>query len=131
MNFILGKIGYVINSNFSIIIPLLLGALFFKNGFPFKIEEVKSSINYVQNEIRSDEKIFIYYGANRITQYYQTIGLVKTNHEIKNGEHSYRNEKEKYLIELDSLKGKYWIIFGHVHDNEESYILKALKLRNV
>lgn len=131
LEFLLSKFKFTVNPYFSLAIPLFYCLLFFRKSFPFKVDEVISSINYIQKEIKVDEKVFVYHSAIRTFQYYQDIGLVKKRYSITKGCCYFRFEKAKYIDELLTLKGKYWILFGHAHEGEIHYILDELENRQI
>ena len=43
---------------------------------------------------------------------------------INGGTH--RNNNEEYINELRNLKGRIWLLFSHVHRNEEAYVVRNL-----
>lgn len=111
-----------------IIIPVILLISFFSmssRGFPIKNEEIKNSINFVDQNISEQENIYVYWAANSAFKYYNEVEFVKTKAPVFYGVSS-RNNKEKYIEEIKGLKGKYWFIFSHVKFNEENYITEKL-----
>lgn len=111
-----------------IIIPVILLISFFSmssRGFPIKNEEIKNSINFVDQNISENENIYVYWAANSAFKYYNEIDFIKTKAPVFYGVSS-RNKKEKYIEEIKGLNGKYWFIFSHVKHNEENYITKNL-----
>jgi hypothetical protein len=56
----------------TIIIPAYFFFLFTKLDFPFKKEEIKESLNYIENNVLEGDKIYIYYGAKDAFNYYQS-----------------------------------------------------------
>lgn len=112
----------------SILIPVSLLFTFYIIGFPIKREEIKKSINYIQQHINKNDKIYVYYGAAYAFKYYNYIQFINTSASIVKGSKNIKN-KEKYINELKNLKGRIWLLFAHAHiwdDDEETYIVRQL-----
>ena len=107
-------------------IPLTIFALSKKKMFPYKVEEIKESINYINENIVSGDSLLLYYAAKPAFRYYQKIKyeLPKSNpHELGSWTKNIIPEDIEYL---DNLKSNYWILFSHPRKNESEYILNAI-----
>lgn len=109
----------------AISIPLLMFLFFSGKEFPKKLEEIKECINYIQEHIGKNDKIYVYYGATYAFEFYNTIGFFNTLAPIIYGTNN-RSENEKYINELIKLNGRNWLLFSHVNENEETYIVGQL-----
>lgn len=112
-----------------IILPILIMLYPIYLKFPIQKEEIKSSLFYIEKNIREDETIYVYYGSHRALDYYLQTVLTNINNTIIVGT-SHRDENYKYDQEVLSLKGKVWLLFSHVYssknNNEEEYIMQLL-----
>jgi len=120
----------VIFSYFLLILPVLIMFHSIHSNFPIKKEEIKSSLNYIEKNIKQDEAIYLYSGSYRAFAFYEQTKIIHINNPIIVGA-SYRNENYKYKHELLNLKGKVWLLFSHVYlvrkkDNEEKYMMGFL-----
>ena len=109
----------------AILIPLSLFFILYSAGFPQTHEEIKRSIIYIQNNLNKNDKIYVYYGASKAFKYYNDIQFMKISVPIINGG-AHRNNNEEYINELRNLKGRIWLLFSHVHRNEEAYVVRNL-----
>ncbi len=109
----------------AVIIPLIMSYYVYSNTYPIQHEEIKRSISYIQQHINNDDKIYVYYGASCAYEYYSKIRYTNITTPIIYGK-SYRKSNEKYLEEMKNLKGRNWLLFSHVYDNEETCIIKKL-----
>lgn len=110
---------------FTLFIPLTLISILFYNGFPQKNEEIKKTIQYLQQHINKNDKIYIYYSAGSAFLYYKKIQFIKFNVPVTFGSKN-RSDKAKYINELKELKGRNWLLFSHVYENEEDFIIRQL-----
>ncbi len=109
----------------AIFIPFLCIVMFFRAGFPSKQEEIKRSIDYIQQHLVRNDKIYVYYGASNAFKYYSEIHYLKTSVPIVDGNKN-RDDSKQYINELKQLRGRNWLLFAHVYCNEESDIVKHL-----
>jgi hypothetical protein len=109
------------------LLAVIVPALFFLLGRPvlLKREEIKKSIQYIQENNTDNEPVYIYYGALRAFQYYNDIGFIKIQAPVINGTAN-RDNKEAYMDELGKLHGKNWLLFSHVMLDEEKFIINRL-----
>lgn len=105
--------------------PLLFLLIFFTNPFPIENEELKKSLNYIQNHKAPGDSIYVYYGASKAMLYYQAIQYIDFTPVVLYG-HNFRDDQQLYLSELSSLKGRYWLLFSHDHEDEEGDIIRSL-----
>jgi len=80
----------------------------------------------LQNHIKEDDTIYVYYGAKEAFNFYRTKQITK--HKIIYGTPN-RDKPEKYNKELNTLQEKTWIFFQHFYDHEEKYILDYLRFK--
>ena len=92
---------------------------------PFKCEEIKKSINYIQKNIKKSDKIYVYYGSENAFKYYNDIHYIKPSVPIIKGT-EHRNNNDAYISELKNLEGRNWLLFSHIYYNEEAFIIEKL-----
>ena len=107
-----------------LILPLLLCLQTFSD-YPAQTEEIKKSIDFISQNIKPEQHVYVYYGAIPAFTYYQKIGKIKFRNTVILG-HGYRGENPKYVNEIRSIPADSWILFSHMHDDEKSYITHAL-----
>jgi len=111
---------------FLLIVPVIIMFYPIYQSFPIKKEEIKDSLSYIDQNIKNDEEIYIYYGARRAFTFYNEIKFINLNNVIIYGT-KHRKQIGKYDHELLNLKGKVWLLFSHVVDGrEEKYMIKLL-----
>jgi hypothetical protein len=107
-----------------LLLPLIIGVEFLRN-YPLKTEEIKSSINFIKLHVQPNDTIYVYYGAIPAFNYYEKIGEIPFKNPIVFG-HAYRGSNQKYIDEIQNNKGKLWILFSHLYDDESKYIITSL-----
>jgi hypothetical protein len=111
----------------AVIIPALMLFYFFRNGFPQEKQEIKKSIDYIQQHKGDGDKLYMYYGTCYAIEYYEKTKYFKTTAAITYGTNN-RSEKEKYIAELKRLQGRNWLLFSSTYDDEETYITGQLDM---
>ena len=119
---------YKINDDLSVDIPT--GSVNIEHSaklikLPFKCEEIKKSINYIQKNIKKSDKIYVYYGSENAFKYYNDIHYIKPSVPIIKGT-EHRNNNDAYISELKNLEGRNWLLFSHIYYNEEAFIIEKL-----
>jgi hypothetical protein len=109
----------------AILIPLSLLFVLCSIGFPQQHEEIKKTINYIENNINKNDKIYVNYFASNAFKYYSDIQFMHISAPILNGSKNCNNN-EKYINELKNLKGRNWLLFVGFGDNDTSYIIRNL-----
>jgi len=109
----------------AMLIPLLLLFVLCSVGFPRQHEEIKRTIDYIQNNINKNDKIYVNYFAANAFKYYNDIQFMNINVPVIYGSVD-RNNDEKYINELKNLKGRNWLLFVGFGDNDTSYIIKKI-----
>lgn len=96
-----------------------------KNPIPI-VERRDTTLNMMdlQNHIKKDDNVYVYYGAKEAFDFYKTEDIAK--HNIIYGL-PHRDNPSLYKKELDNLKGKTWIFFQHLYNHEEKYIIDYLR----
>ena len=112
----------------AIFIPLLLLFVLCSIGFPRQHEEIKRTIAYIQNNISKNDKIYVNCFASNAFKYYSDIQFMNITAPVIYGGVDSNND-EKYINELRNLKGRNWLLFVGVGDNDTSYIIKKLDSR--
>ncbi len=115
---------------FLLILPVLVMFYPVYLHFPIQREEIKSSLSYLETNIKHDETIYVYCGARRAFNFYKETKTTNINNPIILGTRHHK-EKHKYDDELLNLRGKVWLLFSHVYhssrpDSEEAYMIKIL-----
>jgi hypothetical protein len=109
----------------AVLIPLFMLSCFFANGFPARHKEIKESISYILQHINRNDKIYVHCGSFPAFKYYDQIGFMNISAPViidhLNGYHN-----EERINELKKLKGKTWLLFSHVFDNQEINVVRRL-----
>ncbi|HMS64517.1 MAG TPA: glycosyltransferase family 39 protein [Ignavibacteria bacterium] len=114
----------------AVIIPITFLVSFYttsKKGFPIKNEEIKQSLGHIYENYSPTDKIYLYWGASKAFQYYKDINFVNEKIPVVYG-NTFRekNEKEKYIDEIRTLKGRNWLLFSFIRDNDDDFIIRKL-----
>ena len=108
-----------------LLIPSLLMVYPAYVAIPIKVQEIKDSIEYVEGNIKDGDTVYVYYASSYAFMFYQDSNLSQISNLVVVGSKN-RGENYKYNQELLDLKGKVWLIFSHVHGDEEKYIMDFL-----
>ncbi|MFC7357643.1 glycosyltransferase family 39 protein [Jejudonia soesokkakensis] len=118
-----------------IIIVLVMGMIFFSffKKYPFHVEEVRDSIEYIAKEIQPSETLYVYGSAIDVFNFYSYQNPAFENKNIVRGTY-YKATPYKYIPEIESIKGTIWILFAHSFSEDKSfdekdYILEKLTAR--
>jgi hypothetical protein len=114
----------------AILIPLVLFFLLLKKEFPIQKQEIKKSIQYIEENTRKHEKIYIYGNAKRAYAYYERINYVNFSDRIIIGG-SYRSKGDAFFDEILKLNGLNWVLMSQIQPKEEIYVGEQLRLRGV
>lgn len=116
----------------AMIIPVL--ALFYPIvlKFPIEKQEIKQSLDFIHENIRSDDSVYVYYGASHAFAFYEKTSRIGdiAKHPIIHGRwHGLENTP--YDRELSDLRGRVWLLFSHVirpasGDSHERYMVDFL-----
>jgi hypothetical protein len=117
----------------ALLIPVWFGSVLYANGFyaarfPFKKEELKKTLLFINSNRMEDDLIYIYPGAIHAFNYYRNIKLFNVKEGLLKVGGYYPLEFEKYLDEILLLRGNNWLVFSHAGD-EEKYIIDQLKFK--
>ncbi len=99
--------------------------------FPFRKEELRDCIGYINSNWLPGQKVYVYCRSVTSTYYYERIHKVSFDKDVVCGTRNADNP-DNYLVEIDSLKGNVWLLFSHVEpdvkDNkgDEDYIINHL-----
>lgn len=90
---------------------------------PWTRSEVRGALEYVQSRDRPGDAIYLYYGIMSLVEYYRPAfeGDVMVGR-------CWPTEREAYLRELDTMRGRsrVWVVLGHDAQNEHALILDYL-----
>jgi hypothetical protein len=112
-----------------LLIPVIIPAIFlvFLSDYPIKGEEVKDCLKYLEENVKEDENIYVYYFALPTYEYYKQIGYASIKEPVMKGEY---NTHYAYLSgnlnEFETLHGKYWLLITAARDNDEKLITHYL-----
>ena len=116
----------------AMIIPVLV--LFYPviSKFPMEKQEIKQSLDFIQENIQSDDGVYVYYGASHAFAFYEQTSRIGdiAKHPIIHGRwHGLENAP--YDGELSDLRGRVWLLFSHVirpasGDSHERYMVDFL-----
>jgi len=93
---------------------------------PMGREEIKKTIRFVEAQVKPQDTIYLYHGAKTAFTYYQRSGFVRMDNPVIYGV-SRTPDVKRYVDDIVSRKGNYWIVFSHIEKNEDKYILSELK----
>jgi hypothetical protein len=114
---------------FSSFVVVIISIIFLLAGRPvaMETEEIKKSIKYIEGKIEEDEKIYLYFGAQRAYKYYEDIGFMNIKADIIEGNYNRHGALFEFgdLDEFEQLSGKNWLLFAHVFA-EEPVIINRL-----
>ncbi|GHT10129.1 hypothetical protein FACS189426_09860 [Bacteroidia bacterium] len=101
----------------SLLIPISF--LYNLSKLPIQYENIKGSIKFIQENISENENIYIYSFAIPGYEYYNSIGFANT----KNW-HSVYSSRD--INELNDLRGKTWLLFSHIADEDEEFMINHI-----
>ena len=105
----------------ALVLPALV--LFLKTPPPYRIDDVKPVLAYLQQHRRPGDDLYVYYGAGpAITFYDDQFGIADTDY-VQGRCH--RGDTRSYLLELDPLRGhpRVWVLIAHAErDNIVRYL---------
>lgn len=103
---------------------LFLTKLIF-NGFPLKIEEIKESLSYLEENIRPEDQLVVMEFASNAFWYYEQVYFKSLS------DRSTVNQDYKVLMdqlpEMNSRTKKLWMLFSHVDGQAEQFIQNQSK----
>lgn len=126
IEWVLKKFNWIDRPYFYPAIPLLFFIWFFyRIPFPFKNEEIKESLKFINGRIGATENLYVYYGAVPAFNYYYQTNYFNPPNKLFLGS-NFRNDKSRYISEIRQLSGATWLLFSHPHKNEEALIIQQL-----
>ncbi len=93
--------------------------------FPIQSEEIKKSLKHIEENVKNDDKVYVYNMALYAFNFYKDIEFITLKNKVVPGT-LHRNHNEKYDHELLDLKGRVWLLFSHVYQDEEKYMIDLL-----
>lgn len=113
-----------------LIIPVLFMFYPLLLKFPIEKEEVKKSLQIIEQHIGPNEQVYVYSSTRMAVGYYQKTGFTDLDEQMVYGS-QHRDQNLLYHPELQSLSEKCWLIFSHVYvspteGNEETYMVEYL-----
>ena len=110
-------------------LALFLVPLFMR--YPNRKEETKESLQFIESYIQKEDNIYVYNPASVAYRFYTGSDKFSFHNKILIG-NVFRDDEQKYVNEIKSLKGHTWLLFAHVFPldqkiNEETFIVNALK----
>jgi len=113
-----------------LLIPLIVMMynIYDKNNFGGEIENIKYGISYIYKNSNINEDIYLYNMAQDAFKFYiDSQQFVLKNNIIFGSLH--RRHNNMYDRELLVLNGKPWLLFSHVYNDEEKYMINLLRSR--
>lgn len=108
---------------------LLIASIFInflnRNALVYKNEEIKTCLNYLNNNKKIASLVYIYYGARPAFEFYKSNNFISTYYLWYYG-NNYRNQPEKYIDEIKQFSPPYLILFSHVYGGEMQQIIEYL-----
>jgi hypothetical protein len=108
-----------------LVLSLLVIIQFFVNGYPFVNQEIRKSIDFIQENITEEEAVYVDWRARRQFQYYVDIKYVKFKVPIIIGIR-YNEFSEKNIKHIKSLSGKHWVLFAGGNDGLQKKLIRKL-----
>ncbi len=98
--------------------------------YPVEREEIKQTIEFLEEEIRDGQEIYIYYRGYPAFLYYKDIGFIKLQNRVVIGTQQILDDKGFYS-ELARVAGPTWFLFTHAKPikkwkTEETVIIRRL-----
>jgi hypothetical protein len=105
---------------------VIIPCVFLLAGHPIKIEreEIKKSIQYIQENIDEKESLYLYSYSVATFNYYEEIGFVKMN--VPTIEGTNKLIEKKYVDEFRAVRGKNWLLFSHIAHKEDALVVNYL-----
>jgi len=97
---------------------------------PLRLEEIKPLLGVLQNQVRANDKIYVYYGAVEAFRYYYNsryYRMIDKKNIIWGASH--RNDLNQYVVDLGKIlrnEMRIWIVFSHYRENERIVIFNYL-----
>jgi hypothetical protein len=113
-----------------LLLPILVAIQFSVNGYPYVNQEIRNSIDFIQENISEGEAVYVDWRARRQYQYYVDINYVKFDAPIVTGRR-YKVFSEENINELKSLSGKYWVLFAGGNHGLQWKMIKGLEQSGV
>lgn len=106
---------------------VLSGALDIKNTNPYReVEDSQTVLEHVARSIGPQDEVYVYHGARPAIDFY----LKQPDQRFIYGER-HRDDPQEYITELlDAVKpetGRLWLVFSHVVQEEDQFIIDGLK----
>jgi hypothetical protein len=107
-----------ISINILLVVPLIFMSLAVHKEMPRKREEIKESISYMNQRIKENDQIYVYYGGASAFKFHKDefVHVMNKSNLIYGA--SDRQKREKYITDLNKLDDNVWLIFSHVHKNK-------------
>jgi hypothetical protein len=117
--------------NLLLILPVVIFFYPIYLKFPITKQEIKNSLNYIEQNLKKEDEIYVYYASEYAFKFYKETKIININNKIIVGT-KHKENHHNYDHELLNLKGKVWLLFSHVYpprenyDNEEKYMIAFL-----
>jgi hypothetical protein len=98
--------------------------------YPLEREEIKKSLQYIQDNVSVGQKIYVHSAADRAFEYYEETGFFSVgNEQIRGSVGTY--DWSKYNHDINRLSGQVWFLFSHINPyyqavSAEDYFLANL-----
>ena len=105
------------------------------NTIPIEREEIKRSLQFIQENRTDDSPIYVYYGGQRAYRFYTQYGPYGNMSQAIRGKNGRKNAN-KLKSDINQMQGKVWLLFAHVHiadhpvNDEEAFMLDHIKSRS-
>ncbi len=110
----------------SILVPVTLAGYLLLN-FPKQRQEIKQSIQYIQQNPVQDQELFVHPAASSAFMYYKQTGLISDEEFQKIHRTGWANDPAELFSEhIQNLEKPYWLLFSH--DMEQAdYVIGRLQ----
>ena len=95
--------------------------------YPFSKEEIKQSIDCINLNKVSGQKIYVYEGANHAANYYLRLQRISPKENLIWGTANWNgNKNENCYNDICKLNGYVWLLFSSVYPADESCIINRI-----
>jgi dolichyl-phosphate-mannose-protein mannosyltransferase len=114
-----------------LIIPIIFVLSNTLENFPIERQNIKSSLSFIEKNIKDKEPIYIYFASKYAFAFYKNKYPNLLKHTIVIGK-DHKNQWEKHYDDIRNIDSDFWMIFSHVRYSNESgepedkYVIRKL-----
>ncbi|TDI81608.1 MAG: hypothetical protein E2O83_00725 [Bacteroidetes bacterium] len=114
-----------------LVIPIIFVLSKTLENFPIERQNIKSSLSFIEKNIKDKEPIYIYFASKYAFAFYKNKYPNLLKHTIVIGK-DHKNQWENHYNDIRNIDSDFWMIFSHVRYSKESgepedkYIIRKL-----